>query len=732
MTDPRVPIPWDEIRTEWQAGECVAARKALDKLEVGDVDRLLFATAAPNPKDARHTLERAFRKASSHPDGKLLLALYLYGRCLEKWEQTEDYNRIRTVLGAFADAVQKNGTSADARARLLSIIVRQAQLMDEQIGVEEAMNCSCPVAMEKRALVVVDGLEVLLEKEQTLGDGLVDVREIVRADAATTRQYYETIVEVARAVLAFVEQDAPGAADFEGVLDVLRRAERAVAAEDDVYESELRAHRASLEALRDRAEEPRLRIDAAKVVYLYPFTLEGLDAEETVTRALGDEVVEALVGAGFSSANVAELDLNDLWDRSDVSRQGYSGASIELPRITVETTADERLEFRADVRLSRLGNHHLRIWAQLDDAGLHEVNQALRRGSRAMGAEIVTSASRVEQWEKLPEYAEDVIETIANALGAEPVGDLNSTFHVVLAARSISVQQRDGSTSPAKKAELEQAVGATLLFHPVRYLATSLEEWIRYPAPTVTNLLEGQGYASELVVRTDNTTVTFMPGSPEWRTVEYEEMIEFVTSIPPLLTLWDRSAERLARKLDSELREVEERMKRGVDPIEKLYEQEMEIRRVESDIRRQLAFLHSPALCRTRGQREFIDALWEAASLPALESELEVRLKVLAERQERVASMTSLIDARNRREQRERAERVERDQRERAERLERPIQVVLGLLGVASLVSVFDWINNAAGVGGRWWTWGETAILFGAAVFVFVMYRRTMSADRGA
>ena len=89
--------------------------------------------------------------------------------------------------------------------------------------------------------------------------------------------------------------------------------------------------------------------------------------------------MEALHRKGFRPKKARELELNDLWDRLDVSELGhsYSGATIELSPITVRTTAEDKpLEFQAEVRLSRLGNHVVRVWSRLCDASLHDVNQA--------------------------------------------------------------------------------------------------------------------------------------------------------------------------------------------------------------------------------------------------------------------------------------------------------------------------------------------------------------------
>ena len=139
------------------------------------------------------------------------------------------------------------------------------------------------------------------------------------------------------------------------------------------------------------------------------------------------------------------------------------------------------------MRLSRLGNHYVRIRSTLKGAGLHDVNQALRRGSRAMGAEKVTFPGHHRTWDKVADYASTVVEEVANSVGAHPVVNPDATFHSVFGARSISANPPDGRGSPANVETLtdDDVLGANLLFNPVRHLSTSLEEWIRYPAPEV-------------------------------------------------------------------------------------------------------------------------------------------------------------------------------------------------------------------------------------------------------
>jgi hypothetical protein len=724
------PIRWDEIRPEWRRRKYVAASREVQRL-VGTPIRdglhaLLFAETQPNDDVGRHALEEAFAYAAKEPEGALLTALYVYGLCLQKWEQSEDYERPRRVLRLLDEVTKPITEGEDVPARLLSILVRQAALLDDAMGVENAMSCSCPLEMGGLANRIVGELADLAGEERNLGAGFDEVRDVMRADAATTSVYFETIAKVASAVLEFVVSEIPAWASFDGTLQEIEAAQRNELA-GDVYDSELRAHAASLAALGEHAGEPRLRVDAAKLVYLYPFTLQfpytlkGMGAEETVQSAK-DKVVEyALEEAGFKDASTRVREVDDIWDREGRAEPGYAGVSIALPSITVVSTADAWLEddrdkaeakvtFNVEVRLSRLGNHHLRITSGLEDADLHDVNQALRRGTHAMGAERLSSGDHEDRWETIEEYADEVIFTIAKAVEAKAVTNPNARSHVVLAARAISVLEPGGGTSNATLDTLESSVGATLLFHPVRRLSSSLEEWVRYPPPSIHNVLGAGGYVGDLVVRTHNTTILYMPSSPEWLVKEYEEMVEFVASVPSLLTLWGDHARqeatcvdtRLRRdvvpKLESEMRHLqttedtpevgadEECPPDGDDPIGSLYKQQMEIRALESDIRARLAFLLSPELCKTRAQRRFLDSLWQAAGLRVLEKELDRQLTLLADQHERVRAMVVSID-----------DHYKREQQKRAERLELPAKIAAAVLTAAALLGVIQWVEGEVG-----------------------------------
>jgi hypothetical protein len=291
--------------------------------------------------------------------------------------------------------------------------------------------------------------------------------------------------------------------------------------------------------------------------------------------------------------------------------------------------------------------------------------------------------------------------------------------------RHLSIREHGARTGPATPtpADVMNAVGASLLFRPVLGYATALEEWVRYPRPLVRNLLKRTGFEGELAVRTPNTTVLYMPESPEWRIAGYQEMIEFVAALPPLLRLWEREAAELAETLEKTLEaesdnsdekdleadsensdstaatdttsiteidkkggkppgEARGKRKSRSDPLvaeRELARLEAGHRAREVEIRKELGLFHAQRLCRDRSQRQFIDALWAAAGLPELEADLDRRLGHLSALLERVSSRMSAL--------------AEQHRVDRAGKIERYFQLaglIFAIASVAEVLSLFE------------------------------------------
>src|SRR5207237_1051787 len=214
---------------------------------------------------------------------------------------------IRTVLRALDEATRVRRSDGG----LLPLVVTLATVIVDAMGVEDALSCSCPVALGERSTAIVALGERVLAQEIELDGGPAGARALVRSDAETTRSYFDKLTEVAAAAMSFVEGDAPGPAPYvDHAVQALE-----VGLEGDVYESERRAHRACLEALQQRAIESRLRVDAGELVYLYPFALDGVDQKKAVERDSVDRAVAGLASIRLDTAAAHERDLNDLWDR---------------------------------------------------------------------------------------------------------------------------------------------------------------------------------------------------------------------------------------------------------------------------------------------------------------------------------------------------------------------------------------------------------------------------------
>ncbi|MEA2419154.1 MAG: hypothetical protein QOE60_1360 [Thermoleophilaceae bacterium] len=728
-------LPWPEITEQWREREFSLLRQAVARIgdvPFGRLDDLLDPAeeSQTRPEDPAVVVREAFAAVGASPGGPALLATYLYGKCLDKWERSEEYDVIEAVLRPLREEALR-GAAGD---HVLALVAEHALSTIDAMAVESGLNCSCPIYMQERAAEIVKRTNSMLDGSN--GRELAQPVGLLRADAETQKVYFGAVRDTAAAVLAFLMREEPGPGNFDTVIDDLLEAEGDPAVHGDVFESELRAHRVTLSALQEAAPKPRLAIDSAEIVYIYPFALRGKgDEPDTVIRRALDEGEGWELGPNrIKPGRPLPLEVTSVWERPGSDEPKHGGAALPLPDLSVtptadvafspETGGDYTFDCQAELRLSRLGNHYLRVRSRPAAMDLHDLNQALRRASRSMGEETIRSGAG--EWSKFVDYAEEIIDGLTACLSTSEaivtsVGDPTADFHVVVGARSLSIRRADGTKSPAAVADLAGAVGGSLLLHPVRDLATSLEEWVRYPPPVVENLMEGAGYIDDMTVRTPNTTVIYMPSSPDWSFQGYEEMVEFIAAVPPLLASWEDQIIDFERAVKDELPELrrearephpddaaEEYGPRNPRRLDEILEREAALRELETYVRQELARLHSRRLVRNRVHREFLDRLWEAAGLPRLEAELERQLDVIATLNERLSTLESSIAERNR------------------QKSARYLELVLGVIGVISLTGLFSWVNGEFGIGSDVVAAGETVVLvlMGAIVAAIILRQR--------
>jgi hypothetical protein len=256
---------WAEIRRAWperdfrKLREVVETRFPANKLQRTPhayVDALLDPDGGPGMRDASTDLADAFALAQSSDD-RALVALYVYARCLDAWERSTDYMRIRRLLDALAATTRRPGDE------LLGILADQAQAMVCAIAAESAMCCSCPFETKTQAASVETKMtKVILGLERL--DHESEVARAALSDAKAQQLYFDTVSRVAAAVERLIHPGSDGRVTFEQAIGATERAEKDMSL--GVYKSELRAQKAALVSLREAESEPRLHIDRAEVV----------------------------------------------------------------------------------------------------------------------------------------------------------------------------------------------------------------------------------------------------------------------------------------------------------------------------------------------------------------------------------------------------------------------------------------------------------------------------------
>jgi hypothetical protein len=696
--------------TDWLADE-------LDQAGIArkTVDMCFDGTRIPTEE-----LKSTWVDALTSRGAATIIAVYVYTRCQRKWELSVAYDEVVDTLSALREAWDAIATRADPKEKLaVELMLRHADSLSACMKAENAVFCSCPVELGNQARAVVRECDAILDETAALGAlEWRGFRAFLDTSLHAHRATYAALVDVAGVVLEWLKHNHSATQRVEEISQAVYEVETSKEVRDDVYASELRSHRHTLEKiagrLRDKAV-PNVLIDEAKFIYCYPFSLReytgkgilervrnvfSADSGPEVHRTVGSEVLGSAVDPGLS----------DIW-----SAHLYEVVAVTLPPLSILTTAGITLpEHRVELRFSSLGNHYLRIERTDANLRLHDVYQGLRRASMQMGRENIRGEGSSD-WRHLPEYAKEVISSVICHLHHDHVEartdaqhvDFQSNFHVVLEIRSASTLQDNGCRKPATSGDLVRAAGG-LLLQPVQTFSASLEEWVRVSVPDpVLNLVQQTGFDTDLVVRTANTTLLFMPGSPNWVLLGFEEMAEFVAALPPLLYAWKQrlseqkdyavqSLRELRRMLPEEAQASEEDQQVVksepllMSSLEKLEGLRVDLRDLVAEVRSELAVLKSMELCHLPVHRVFLDQLYDAAGLPRLEEELEVSIAELDAHYERALSYIALFE--DRRRQREDSRRQDEDRRRR--RYEIRLQGILAFLAAASLASLLSLLDS--------------------------------------
>jgi hypothetical protein len=694
--------PWRQIAAEFRHRDATTITAALvaDRIPAACVDDNL-AHSGTKVADFQDRMIAAWRETGVSGRAALLLAVYVYVRSQQAWELSVNHDATRrTVREAFAAWQSLSPAPDDPDALAVELMLRHAILLPDCMEAEDALNCSCPVTLQAKAGLVVEQCRELLARSTELPPRWDDFRQqFLEVELGCHLANYEALARIGSAVGAWIEHGRAAGPQVASVIKFVREQELTPALRGDVYESELRSHRRVLETIARRIADPAIpvvQLDEASVTYCYPFALKGISGVRAMALALD------LLGA-------RRRELTDVWTWGRTKEPLCQAVSIPLPSLTVHPTADQDQPLtghEVELRLSVLGNHAVYVRRRFGQpATLHDVNQAMRRGSMQMGPELITRAETlstvssarptpVGPWERLPVFAEELVKWLVQALESEwgtasgkgrndPDGQQSSPvaivmdpaaqFQVSLEIRKLSVVSKEGRLVPAGAAEL-LAAGAPLFLHPVRPDASGLEEWIRNPPEEPRNLAGDAAFRRDLVIRTANTCVRVMTGTPNWVLLSQAEMIDFVASLPSLFQLWQQQLDPDTHIASLDLNKIDEAV---------LARKRLALQAAIHEVRRQLAVLHSPELVETPSYRSFLDRLYDAAGLLRLQEQVLETVRQVEAAHEVLSGYITVLEKME-----------QKRERQREEAYQQRVQLVLVIISFFSIADVLTFVNT--------------------------------------
>ncbi|MDG4833095.1 hypothetical protein O7627_27870 [Solwaraspora sp. WMMD1047] len=733
---------------QWLADRLIAPAGPLDEQHLRRIDGLPLWNAEENRLTGQapvlESVQRLLATAATVPDAAPLFVLYLKHWCDEAWESAW---YVEPVLNVMRHAGRcwagLAGSAKPADPELTGLAVRLLEVLDGEMATFNAGSCGSLAEWGRLASRTAELASALEADAAAFTE--TPVGAAIAGQAGDDAAYYRALAGGAYAVHRhFAGPPADPAADDGAASDgaasdgavggsaaelaravaALRAAEERLP--DGVARSELRAHRYNVEALAAAADRPWLRLDHGKVVYLYPF---GLYADTSGDRDNGvpdtrdldavPDFAEQMVDAACRTAHrwtvagwriadqphlvVEELLLDDIWKGDDPLGRQYSGMAVALPDLTttdVDRPGAAPATIRAELRLSRLGNHYLRLECELSEATPPEVYAAMLRAAPEFGDLVQLGtplrpaddpAGSDRAWRRLSDFATEVIGDAAGQLATHSGLEVRASvrpgmYHVLVSVdRGALVPTDGGDPVPTATAyDAAGAIGAQQLCHPVRHGFSSLAEWLRYPVqPGTLPVVDVPEFAGDLLLRTCNTTLVVTPGTPDYMLGTIEETAEFVASLDGMFAGWQDQVAEYYSDVKRHLARMVARLEQGESPPDpadlasaayerdtrelvemqgRLEAQQLRLHQFVMASRLSLMFVTSPALVTSPVVRTTIDKLLEAAKFDALRRDFEGMIdQVLGDR------IGTLVDASVRRQQ-ERNDAMARALREEAAR----------------------------------------------------------------
>ncbi len=366
----------------------------------------------------------------------------------------------------------------------------------------------------------------------------------------------------------------------------------------------------------------------------------GADPTGSLARSLKDHLSDLFPEYESSTPAVSQLPVSAFWLGSGDGI--YGGRKVVLPEVTIGGKRHS-----AWLELSRMGNHSFCVAPNeaLEATGKrakppypHDVYRTLRAGTPwALGEEVkVKSGATTARWENMHLFAQDVVLATARALcGTEkPDGVKIAQIppYVPGNLHEVVKVQTDVPIAAPGLVPIETVLGAQVLLSSANLVASTLDEWLRAPAPMTTPNGAGKqgvsnyartlplpilGFAGDWFAQTGDMTVLGIVAVPDWLWGAYLEVAQFAATWVPRLEMWSTRLEEVIRTAH----DGDHRSQKSSEAL----------RMVDQSIRRQTSELRSSQLCQSQLHRRFLDVFLDESGVLTLANDLEAQL-VAAER----------------------------------------------------------------------------------------------------
>ncbi|RRR98539.1 hypothetical protein [Glycomyces terrestris] len=684
-----VELVWEQF--QWNApGHGMAIPPAVEQVREREI---LF----------RNSLQAAARL----PLGPAMLGMFVWGVAHRAWKLSYEFTRMIGGLEEFErqwEELRPLVPDADERAAGEAVVALMRMLVEE-IRVEDALCCGdLSRHLEAVKLAQASAAELgncvqgLPEDSLSLRDGLMRIWN-------ATSAYYKAVEQVLLGVRARL--GGPGI-DLTDAFAALTAAEDAPLTY--VQKSELRGHRSCLERIDEAADSEWLTLDHLKTVYLFPFGCNGVDAEDAVDSIRAQTSPPALGGIGAVAIRRV-LELCDVWAGADFHKRRFEGASIQLPPVRLSHPDGVVVdELKAEVRLSVLGNHYVRLESHQYGLDPHSAMFTLFRAAPEHGTMLVSCGGADRHWAGLHDFATELQAAVASVLG-EGVESRSGRYHVLATVYEASVRTGANPRGQERRSvksgkEFRAAFGAQAVLHTVPNGIESIGDWARFTVPSDT-VLATVRKAGNLVVGTANSTILVPFGMPTFGVGTYETVAEFVGTLDGLYSVW---SDRLAQR-HREVTELVSGIQTSADAA-KLTKHAARLRRelvslhdFASEYRAVQSLIHSPNFMASPADTE---ALTELLALSGVEqSEQDIADKLGQLLNDRLEVHIEAIAT-------EFQEHVEMERERRARRSRSLIEALLAAMAATGFAGVVQVLQTASLP--NEWAWALLGVIITAAI----------------